>query len=83
MNGAPSSEFLVCACDDGETVGELDAYPATTATSSGGLHGGELFTCRLKEAVKACAVRVTGKPACGDNPQQSFSSCAELQAFAR
>ena len=30
---------------------------------------------------KACAVRVVGTPAGGDNPQQAFSSCAELQAF--
>ncbi len=29
------------------------------------------------------SIRVIGKPACGDNPQQAFSSCAELQAFAR
>jgi hypothetical protein len=29
----------------------------------------------------ATAVRIMGKPACGDNPREAFSSCAELQAF--
>lgn len=65
-----------------ETVGELVSYPATTATSSAGLEAGTHFTCRLKKPVKACAVRVIGVPACGDNTQQAFSSCAELEAFA-
>jgi len=26
-------------------------------------------------------LRIVGAPACGDNPSQSFSSCAELAAF--
>jgi uncharacterized protein len=64
-----------------ETVGELDSYPATTALNSGGLHAGEVFSCRLKQPVKASAVRIVGKPACGDSPQQAFASCSELQAF--
>jgi len=64
-----------------ETAGELADYPATTATASAGLKGGERFTCQLAKPVKVFAIRVLGKPACGDNPQQAFSSCAELQAF--
>ncbi len=64
-----------------QKVGELDTYPATTATEPAGLTEGKRFECRLPGAVKACGVRVVGKPACGDNPQQAFSSCAELQAF--
>lgn len=64
-----------------QTIGELTSYPETTSISSGALHPGQSFSCRLKEPVKACAVRVVGKPACGDNPQQAFASCAELQAF--
>jgi hypothetical protein len=65
-----------------ETAGELADYPATTATDPAGLKGGERFTGRLAKPVKVFAIRVLGKPACGDNPQQAFSSCAELQAFA-
>jgi hypothetical protein len=65
-----------------ETAGELNDYPATTATDPAGLKGGERFTCQLAQPVKAFAIRVLGKPACGDNPQQAFTSCAELQAFA-
>ncbi len=64
-----------------KTVGELTDYPATTATSAAGLKGGERFSCRLLAPTKVWAVRVVGTPACGDNPRQAFSSCAELQAF--
>src|SRR5262249_4878392 len=64
-----------------ETVGELAPYPATTATQSSGLQPGQQFSCPLKAPIRAWAVRVAGKPACGDNPSQAFSSCAELQAF--
>lgn len=38
------------------------------------------FTCT---PVTALAVRVIGKPACGNNPQQSFSSCAGLAVYER
>ena len=65
-----------------ETVGELGSYPATSATNSAGLEPGAHFACQLKEPVKACAVRVVGVPTRGDNTQQAFSSCAELEAFA-
>lgn len=66
-----------------ETVGELSSYPATTATDRAGLGDGltGVFTVRLRAPVKAVAVRVIGTPACGDHPNQAFSSCAELQAF--
>jgi uncharacterized protein len=65
-----------------ETVAELKDYPATTATDAAGLQGGERFSCELAAPMKVTALRVLGKPACGDNPEQAFSSCAELQAFA-
>ncbi len=64
------------------TLCEIADYPATTATDPAGLKGGERFACQLPEPVKAFGLRVLGKPACGDNPKQAFSSCAELQAFA-
>jgi len=31
--------------------------------------------------VEACGIRITGKPAHGENPNQAFSSCAELRGF--
>jgi hypothetical protein len=65
-----------------ETAGELADYPATTATDAAGLRGGERFTCQFAQPVKAFALRVIGKPACGDNARQAFASCAELQAFS-
>src|SRR5579883_333070 len=66
-----------------ETAGTLESYPSTTATSSAGLHSGQTFSCTLEHPVRATAVRIIGKPACGDNPGQAFASCAELQGFAR
>jgi uncharacterized protein len=66
-----------------QTVGELAGYPSTTAFNSARLHPGQTFSCSLTPSVKALAVRVIGKPACGDNDRQAFSSCAELQAFSR
>lgn len=62
-------------------VGVLDSYPATTATDAKGLRDGQTFTLKLAAPEKVVAVRVIGKPAVGDNPRQSFSSCAELQAL--
>jgi uncharacterized protein len=64
-----------------ETVGRLDGYPSTTAANPAGLEPGRIFTLRLPQSVTAWAVRVLGIPASGDNPQQAFSSCGELQAF--
>jgi hypothetical protein len=63
-------------------VGELTTYPATTATDSRRIKEGARFTCELAAPVKIIAVRVIGKPACGDNPAQAFSSCAGLHAFS-
>jgi uncharacterized protein len=78
----PRVQVRLTASGTWETVGELDSYPATTSLSSAGLHPGEPFSCKFKEPIRAWAVRILGKPACGDNPQQAFSSCAELQAFS-
>jgi hypothetical protein len=63
----------------------LADYPATTATN--GQHdrltwSNRQFTLKLAEPETFVAVRIIGVPASGDNPQQAFSSCAELQAFA-
>jgi hypothetical protein len=64
-----------------QTVGELADYPATTATKNARIRNGQSFTLKLAQPVTAIAIRVSGTPACGDNPKQAFSSCAELQAF--
>ena len=66
-----------------EDAGELKDYPATTGNNAGPLNEGESFTCKLSAPVKVFGVRVVGKPAFGCNPNQAFSSCAELQAFAK
>ncbi|MBK8980085.1 MAG: glycoside hydrolase family 127 protein [Planctomycetes bacterium] len=64
-----------------ETVGTLDAYPATTATDHGGLRDGASFELAFAALLEdVLAVRVAGVPACGDDPRQAFSSCGELTA---
>jgi DUF1680 family protein len=68
-----------------ETIGELGDYPPTTAASGQSdrlTWSNRSFTLLLGKPVSFVAVRVIGVPASGDNPQQAFSSCAELQAFA-
>jgi DUF1680 family protein len=64
-----------------ETIGELSDYPPTTATNPAGLKEGARFTCHLPQPVTVVALRIAGKPACGDNPRQAFSSASELLAF--
>ena len=81
--GKPRIQVLPEPKGSWETVATLDSYPSTTAASPAGLHSGQTFSCSLPQPLKVCAVRIIGKPACGDNPQQAFSSCAELQGFSR
>jgi hypothetical protein len=79
--GKPKVQAKSAADAQWETLGELQDYPATTATDPAKLKDGEAFTLKLPNPAKVLALRVVGKPACGDNPTQAFSSCAELQAF--
>jgi hypothetical protein len=79
-SGQPQVQVKTSKGGEWETVAVLKDYPATTATSAAGLKGGERFVCPLPKAATVYAVRVVGKPASGDNPQQAFSSCAELLA---
>jgi hypothetical protein len=65
-----------------ETVGTLDEYPATTATDNKGLRAGQKFNFKLPAPLSIIAVRIIGKPSSGDNPNQAFTSCAELSALA-
>ncbi len=65
-----------------QTVATLASYPATDATNSQGFQPGQKFEAKFPP-VRVLAIRVIGKPASGDNLNQSFSSCAELQAFEK
>jgi DUF1680 family protein len=60
-----------------EDAGVLDGYPALVSSRIPGLRDGEPFTLKLAQPVAAVAVRVVGRPA------RSFSSCAELAAYAQ
>ena len=81
--GKPRIQIQTSKGGTWQDAGELKDYPATTATSAGTLREGETFNGPLSAPVKVFGVRVVGKPACGDNPKQAFSSCAELQAFGK
>ncbi|HLK55135.1 MAG TPA: beta-L-arabinofuranosidase domain-containing protein [Chthonomonadaceae bacterium] len=65
-----------------KTVGLLDTYPAATDVDPKGLRDGQRFEMTFP-SIQVFGVRIVGKPACGDNSAQCFSSCAELQAFER
>jgi DUF1680 family protein len=80
--GKPRLEIQTALKGPWVSLCELEDYPATTATDPAGLKSGERFICQLPKPVQVFGLRVIGKPACGDNPSQAFSTCAELQAFA-
>ena len=61
-----------------ETLGTLPQYPQTADSDPMGLRDGQTFTLALPAPLTLSAVRVVGKPACGDSLRQRFSSCAEL-----
>ena len=63
------------------TVSELTDYPATTATDNKNIQNNARFARTLASPVTAVAVRVIGRPACGDNPEQSFSTSAGLTVY--
>ena len=79
--GKPELQIQGPESDDWQTVARFEDYPATTTTDSAALKSGDSFTVRLTKPIQAIAVRVAGKPASGDNSQQAFSSCAELQVY--
>lgn len=81
--GKPIVEIKSSADGRWEKAAELEGYPVTTANNAAGLKAQEKFSCELEKPIAVFGVRVIGKPACGDNPKQAFSSCAELQAFGR
>ena len=81
--GKPRIQIQTTKAGAWEDAGELKDYPATTPTDAGKLRGGETFNCQFSVPVKLFGIRVVGKPAGGDKPEQSFSSCAEIQAFAK
>ena len=79
--GKPQVQVRRTAEGPWETVGELRGYPGTTATDDGDIEDGQAFECHLGNPVSAVAVRVLGVPSSGDDANQKFSSCAELEAF--
>jgi DUF1680 family protein len=80
--GKPAVQIKSTADGSWEDLCPIEDYPATSATDPAKLEPGQRFTCVLEKPVKMAAIRVIGKPACGDNPKQSFSSCAQLEAYA-
>jgi DUF1680 family protein len=82
--GKPRIEIKRDRASSWEKIAEIADYPATTATNAGPLNDASRrrFEVKLNQQVSVAAIRVIGKPACGDNPNQAFASCAELEAFS-
>jgi len=68
-----------------EAVGKLASYPRTTSSDPKDLinSSSRTFTLKLEKAVQVFGIRVSGVPASGDRPEQSFASCAALRAYAK
>jgi len=84
--GKPKIQIRRTADGPWETVGELADYPVTTdreARDPRLVNNSAGFTLKLVAPVRFFAVRVVGVPSSGDNPAQNFSSCGDLQAFAK
>ncbi len=81
--GRPQVQVQAAVGGAWTTVGSLTDYPATTAIDAAKIKEGQRFTCTLATPTTAVAVRVIGKPASGDAPQQAFSSSAGLAVYAR
>jgi DUF1680 family protein len=81
--GKPSIQVKKSADGPWEEVAKLESYPNTTATENGGLgEPGPNFSVTF-EPVAAVGIRIVGKPAGGNQPNQAFSSCAELMAYEK
>jgi hypothetical protein len=85
--GKPRIQIQRSTAGAWEAIGELSDYPDTTSTDgpkeSWALRPGRQFTLKLPAAISFVAIRIIGKPACGNNPSQAYVSCAEFQAFAQ
>lgn len=79
--GKPKIQIKASSDAAWKTVATLDTYPDTTTEKPPDLKNGQRFEGKLANRVTAVAVRIVGKPSSGDNPAQSFSSCAELQIY--
>jgi len=80
--GKPRVQVMESPNGQWKTIATLDSYPDTTSTDPKSLADGQEFEARFPP-VSAVAVRVIGRPACGDDPKQNFASCSEVQAFAQ
>ena len=83
--GKPRIEIQTRQDGPWKEAGKLQDYPASTATNpiKFASHPPYTYLCQLAAPVMVYGVRVLGKPACGDQPGQAFSSCGGLQAFEK
>jgi hypothetical protein len=58
----------------------IDSYPTTSAADHGSLREDQAFSVTFAP-ISVYGFRVVGKPACGDDPRQNFSSCGGLRAY--
>ena len=77
-SGKPVIQVKTSAEAAWKTIGSFESYPSATATDPMQLKDGTPFTAVLSSSTTIIALRIAGKPACGDNPNQAFSSCGEI-----
>ncbi len=65
------------------SIGTLDDYPDTTATDPGKLEDGQPFRFIIPKDHRESehAIRIQGVPAHGEAPDQSFSTCANIEIY--
>lgn len=78
--GKPKVQIKTTPDSDWQTVGELATYSDTTATKHGKLYTGGHYSCTFSPPIAAIAVRIIGKPASGNKPEQAFTCCDGLKA---
>ena len=74
--GKPVIQVKRAAGADWETVAVLEGYPQTSGNGAPKLSDGQAFEVKLKDPVRAVAIRILGRPG------GSYSSCAELAAYS-
>jgi uncharacterized protein len=78
----PQIQVKTSGSDEWKTVATLDAYPETTAGEAKSVEAGKTYEATSNAPMTITAVRIVGKPSQGTNPRWSYTTCAELAAYA-
>ena len=77
-------QYLETPDGDWQTAAVIESYPTLDGVDSAAatpLHMNQTFEITFDQPISAVGFRVAGKGASGNNPDQSYVSISELQAF--